>query len=120
MTARSEPLGAPVAGYLNPRISPDRTQIAAQIEGATTFDIWTYHIEQETLTRLTFEGDNTLSRWSPDGRRIAFASVRDNALTSAYVKAADGSGQAEMVYSPESIENAGQVIPAAGHPTAGR
>jgi len=107
----SEPLSAPVAGYLSPRISPDRTQIAAQIAGATTFDIWTYHIGQETLTRLTFEGDNTAPVWSPDGRRIAFASVRDNALMSTYVKAADGSGQAEMVYSPDRIENAGQMVP---------
>jgi serine/threonine-protein kinase len=108
---RSEPLAAPVGGYLNARISPDRTQIVMQIEGPKTFDIWTYHIEQETLTRLTFEGDNVDPTWSPDGQRIAFSSVRNNALTSAYVKAADGSGQAEMVYSPEALENAGQVTP---------
>ena len=108
---RSEPLPAPVAGYLNPRISPDRTQVVAQLEGATTYDIWIYHIGQQTLTRLTFEGDNTNPAWSPDGRRIAFASVRGNALMSAYVKAADGSGQAEMIYSPDSHENAGQVVP---------
>ncbi len=104
-------LSAPIAGYLNPKISPDRTQIAVQVEGTTTFDISIYHIRRETLTRLTFEGDNILPVWSPDGRRIAFASVRNNALTSAYVKAVDGSGQAEMVYSPDQIENSGQVVP---------
>ncbi len=108
---RSEPLPAPVAGYLNPRISPDRTQIAAQVEGTTSFDISIYDIDQETLTRLTFEGDNTIPSWSPDGRRIAFASVSDNALTSAFVKAADGSGQATLLYSPVGIENSGGVIP---------
>ncbi|MCZ6616767.1 MAG: protein kinase [Gammaproteobacteria bacterium] len=107
----SEFLPAPVAGYLNPRISPDRTQIAVQVEGATTFDISIYHIRRETLTRLTFEGDNTVPAWSPDGRRIAFASVRNNALMSAYMKAVDGSGQAEMVYYPERIENSGSVVP---------
>jgi serine/threonine-protein kinase len=106
-----ETLAAPVAGYLAPSLSPDRTRVAAQVEGATTFDIWTYNIEQETLTRLTFAGDNTEPVWSPDGRRVAFASVRDNALMSAYVKAADGSGEATMVYSPDSFDNAGQVIP---------
>jgi len=77
----------------------------------TNFDIWTYHIEHETFTRLTFEGDNLLPAWSPDGRRIAFASVRDSALMSTYVKSADGSGKAELLYSPEEIENAGQVRP---------
>jgi len=107
----TEPLPAPVAGYVNPRISPDRKRIATQVEGPTTFDIWTYHIEQETLTRLTFEGDNLSPAWSPDSRRIAFASVRDNALMSTYVKSADGSGEAEMVYSPERMENAGQAVP---------
>ena len=107
---RSEPLAAPVSGYMNPRISPDRTQIAASVEGATTFDIWTYNLQQETLTRLTFEGDNSNPVWSPDGRRIAFSSVRDNALMSAYVKAADGSGPAEMLYSPDALENAGQIV----------
>jgi len=107
----TEPLAAPVGGYLSPRISPDRTRVAAQVEGATTFDIWTYDFRQETLTRLTFEGDNGTPNWSPDGKRIAFSSVRDNALMSAYVKAADGSGQAEMVYSPERFENAGQIVP---------
>ncbi len=105
------PLGANVAGYLNPRISPDGKRVAVQVEGATSFDIWTYHFEQETLTRLTFAGDNSFPAWSPDGRRIAFASVRDNALMSAYVKAADGSGQAERVFSADELENAGQVIP---------
>ncbi|TDI12091.1 MAG: serine/threonine-protein kinase, partial [Acidobacteria bacterium] len=107
----SETLGAPVAGYLDPQISPDGTQIAVQIEGATTFDISIYHMRQDTLTRLTFEGDNTHPVWSPDGQRVAFASVRNNALMSAYVKAADGSGQAEKVYSVDRIEHAGQMIP---------
>jgi serine/threonine-protein kinase len=107
----SEPLSAPVAGYLSPRISPDRTKIVMQIEGASNFDIWTYDIKQETLTRLTFEGDNIRPIWSTDGRRIAFASVRNNALTSAYVKASDGSGLAEVFFSPSDLENAGQVLP---------
>jgi len=107
----TEPLGAPVAGYVNPRISPNGKQIAVQIEGPTTFDIWTYQIEPETLTRLTFEGDNLSPNWSPDSRRISFGSVRNNALMAAYAKAADGGGQAEMLYSVEGVENAGQVLP---------
>ncbi len=104
----SEPLAAPVAGYVNPRVSPDRRKVAVQIAGASTFDISIYDIRQETLTRLTFQGDNTFPTWSPDGGRIAFASVRSNALTSAYVKAVDGSGEAELVY---RMENSGGVMP---------
>jgi serine/threonine-protein kinase len=113
---RSEPIPAPVAGYINPRFSPDGRQIAVGIEGATTFDIWTYHLEQQRPTRLTFEGDNIRPIWSPDGKRIAFASVRDDALTSIYVKAADGSGKAELLYSSEHLPKSGGANPCGWSP----
>jgi serine/threonine-protein kinase len=113
---RTEPIATPVAGYLNPRLSPDRKQIAAEIEGDMTFDIWTFDIERETLTRLTFEGDNTNPVWSPDGRQLAFASVRSDSLMSAYMKTADGSGAAEMLFSPKDRENWGQAEPASWSP----
>jgi serine/threonine-protein kinase len=110
-----QPLSVPVGGYLNPRISPDRTKVAMQIGGANSFDIWVLQLEQETLTRLTFEGDNTNPVWSSDGRKIAFGSIRDNALLAAYVKAADGSGRAEKMFSPEQLEEreegSGQIVP---------
>jgi Tol biopolymer transport system component len=108
---RSEPLSTAVAGYVSPRLSPDRKQIAVGIEGETTFDIWTYDIERETSTRLTFEGDNNWPVWSPDGKRVAFSSVRNDSLMSAYAKAADGSGTAEQVFSPEGKPNWGQTSP---------
>ena len=105
-----------MAGYINPRLSPDGRQIAVGIEGATTFDIWTYHLEQQRSTRLTFEGDNIRPVWSPDGKRIAFASVRDDALTSIYVKAADGSGKAELLYSSEHLPKSGGANPSGWSP----
>ncbi len=105
------PLPVPLGGYLAPRISPDGRQIALQIAGGSNFDIHVHDLGQETLRRLTFEGDNGAPAWSPDGRLIAFASVRDNALMSVYVKASDGSGVPRMVFSPDSLENAGQIVP---------
>jgi serine/threonine-protein kinase len=108
-----EPLGAPPESYVTPSLSPDRKRIAIMLRNENNFDIWTYQIEQDTLTRLTFEGENRSPLWSPDGRRIAFSSARGNALTSVYVKAADGSGPAEMLYAPEQlqIESAGTISP---------
>jgi Tol biopolymer transport system component len=111
LDGRSEQLPAPVAGYVDPRFSPDRSRIAVQIEGAATFDIWSYDLEQQTSTRLTFEGDNTLPNWSPDGKKIAFASVRNDALTAIYTKAADGSGSAELFYSPDHLPGSGGAEP---------
>jgi len=106
---RREPITTTARGYINPNLSPDRKSIAMPIEGAATFDIWSYQIEQETLTRLTFEGDNIRPAWSHDGRRIAFSSVRNNALGSVYVKAADGSGGDELLISPSQIASDGEV-----------
>jgi len=107
----SEPIPTPAGAYDDPTISPDRTKIAVAVAGATTFDIAIYDIKQTTMTRLTFEGDNTDPRWSPDGRRVSFASVRNRALMSAYAKAADGSGKAELLYSADRLPNAGQAVP---------
>jgi len=108
---RSDPVPAAVAGYVSPHLSPDHKRIAVGVEGDSTFDIWTYDIERDTLTRLTFEGDNNWPVWSPDGKRVAFASVRDGALMSAYVKAADGSGTEERIFTPEGRPSWGQVSP---------
>jgi serine/threonine-protein kinase len=113
---RSEPLAAPIAGYSAPRLSPDRQRIAAAVAGDTNFDIWTYALERGALTRLTFEGDNTWPVWSPDGRRIAFASIRNDALMSTYVKSADGSGETELLLSPETHQDWGQTIPRSWSP----
>jgi len=113
---RVEPVPAQVAGYTTPRLSPDRKRIAVVIAGGTTHDIWTWDIERRTLTRLTFEGDNTSPIWSPDGRSVAFASVRNNALTSTYLKAADGSGAEELLYAPKPESDWGLTSPSGWSP----
>ncbi|MDO8681458.1 MAG: winged helix-turn-helix domain-containing protein [Acidobacteriota bacterium] len=58
-----------------PRLAPDGTRIALGIRKATS-DIWTHDIEQGTLTRLTFDGDNFAPIWSPDGMRLTYSSNR--------------------------------------------
>ena len=107
-----EPMDAPVAGYMHPRLSPDGKQLAVAIEGDHTFDIWIYDIERNTLTRLTFEGDNTNPVWSPDGEQVAFASVRDKALQGVFLRSANGSGVLEHLFSPATLGvDAGSLVP---------
>jgi len=95
-----ERLAAPHRSYSAPRVSPDGGRVAVAVGGATNNDIWIYDITRETLTRLTFEGDNGLPVWSPDGKKIAFFSNRGG-MQGIYWKPADGSGEAQLVVQNE-------------------
>lgn len=61
--------------YNNARLSPDGRRIAAEIAAADN-DIWMIDIATGTHTRLTFEAENNVPVWTPDGRSILFASNR--------------------------------------------
>ena len=61
-------------------------------------DIWIFDRDQGTLERLTEEGSqNAVPVWTPEGARIAFASVRDGEPPQLYWQPADGSGSAERL-----------------------
>ncbi|TDI31105.1 MAG: serine/threonine-protein kinase, partial [Acidobacteria bacterium] len=111
MDGTTEALNAPADRYVQPALSPDGTRIALAIAGDFRFDIWTYDIPRDMLTRLTFTGDNTAPIWSPDGMQIAFSSIRDSQIQSVYIKAADGSGDAHLLYAADRHPNAGGAIP---------
>ena len=59
-------------------------------------DIWVYEWARDTLTRLTFDpAADTKPVWTPDGRRIVFASARaDTSTPNLYWQRADGTGDA--------------------------
>jgi dipeptidyl aminopeptidase/acylaminoacyl peptidase len=48
------------------------------------------------MTRLTFEGSNDFSVWTPDGKRVAYRSQRSR-LPNLFWKPADGSGSEERL-----------------------
>jgi eukaryotic-like serine/threonine-protein kinase len=84
------PLNANV--YESPRFSPDGKQIALTVR-LPDIDVWIYDLDRGALRRITFApGEDELPVWSPDGKRIAFAS---NGRQQAFVLPADGSGQEE-------------------------
>jgi serine/threonine-protein kinase len=65
----------------------------AEEQGA---QVWLYNLE-ETLTRLTFEGlANNVPAWTPDGKRIAFLSSKEEP-PSIFWQLADGSGGLERL-----------------------
>ena len=86
------PLNANV--YESPRFSPDGKQIALTVR-LPDIDVWIYDLDRGALRRITFApGEDELPVWSPDGKRIAFAS---NGRQQAFVLPADGSGQEESL-----------------------
>jgi serine/threonine protein kinase len=84
-----------------PRVSPNGKMIAAdRLDNVTNNrDIWVYDLERRAEQRLTFEGDNLLPAWSPDGKRIAFTRRTGLSRTAGklIVRAADGTGQEEVL-----------------------
>ena len=95
-TGKESPIEAPVRAYLFPRISPDGKRISVTVAQENT-QIWLYDLARDTLTRLTFEGDQNYNAvWSPDGKRIAYQSRKDTS-TEIYLQNADGTGGLEQL-----------------------
>jgi serine/threonine-protein kinase len=91
-----EPIQAPARVYFNPRISPDGSRLAAEARDEEN-DIWVWDFARATLTRLTFGASaESYPVWTPDSRRIIYASNRDG-VSSLYWQAADGTGEAERL-----------------------
>ncbi len=95
-----ELLAAPERNYMHARLSPDGRRIASFI-GGDKQDVWVYDIPSQTLTPLTFEGNNQFPIWSPDGNRITFRATRGG-FRNLWWKAADGSGPEEQLTSSDN------------------
>ena len=90
--AKPQPFPLEANVYESPRFSPDGKQIALTVR-LPDIDVWIYDFQRGALRRITFApGEDELPVWSPDGKRIAFAS---NGRQQAFVLPADGSGQEE-------------------------
>jgi len=78
-------------------LSPGGGRLAVQIETDNRTDIWIKQLDRGPLSRLTFGGaENGIPTWSPDGKYVAFGSLRDGHW-STWVKRADGSGAEELL-----------------------
>jgi len=89
-----EALGEPGVGSVV-ALSPDGRRLARSVTepGSTVGGLRLLGLAGHGSTRLTFNRWNDIYPvWSPDGRRIAFASDRDGRYN-LYEKAADGSGE---------------------------
>lgn len=79
-------------------LSPQGDRVAIVLDSGIN-DIWTLDLAHGVRTRLTFGPvANTFPVWSPDGKWVAYASIRSG-VQGIYRKPADGSGAEEMLLS---------------------
>ncbi|MCA1651608.1 MAG: hypothetical protein LC753_15485, partial [Acidobacteria bacterium] len=94
-------LRAEPSDWSHPRFSPAGNKLAMTIGVGPTSDVWVYEWAKDTLTKLTFgSGMDFAPVWTPDGRRIAYASARDEKMmttTNVFWKRWDGTGAAQRL-----------------------
>jgi Tol biopolymer transport system component len=87
--------------FSNIVLSPDGNTLVASIFDARGEDLWTYDLSKGLPVRFTFDPARAdFPLWSPDGRSIAFNSVRKGHWD-LYRKSADGSGVEELLYADD-------------------
>jgi Tol biopolymer transport system component len=95
-----ETISIPYNPFYEVMISPEGTKVAVPTSDSFgNYDIYVWDFVREIKSKLTFDeaidGDPV---WSPDGTKIAFTSDRAGRY-GIYEKAADGTGEAELLLS---------------------
>jgi Tol biopolymer transport system component len=101
------------ADWSSPSFSPDGTRLAMDISDGTQADIWVYDWARDTLSRLTFDNaDDLRPFWTPDGRRIGFASKRgEKGAQDLYWQRADGTGDVQKLTDGPNLKYGGSWHP---------
>jgi len=100
--------------YYMPALSPDGKRLTLAINDGQKSDIWVDDLSRDTLTRLTFDGNNIGPIWTPDGQRITYVHFGKPGMGEGdfYWTHADGTG------SPLRLtETRNRKFPAAWHPS---
>jgi Tol biopolymer transport system component/tRNA A-37 threonylcarbamoyl transferase component Bud32 len=105
---KEEDAGPDAPVMLTPRLSPDGSRIAVEVDDNAHKDIWLYQLATKTPTKLTSVGDNSDPEWTSDGQTIQFLSNR-NGTIGVWRQPVDGSREAEKVLSARAALGWGAV-----------
>jgi serine/threonine-protein kinase len=70
---KAEALPLLTKSYLHPRLSPDDSRLAIEVEGPS-HDLYVYDFERGVLANITTDGVSHWPVWSPDGRELGYRS----------------------------------------------
>jgi Tol biopolymer transport system component len=101
---QSETLPDPPGVPTRPRFSPDGGNVAMSIDNE---DVWVLDITRGTYSKVTnTPGTDNVPVWTPDGKRLIFASLREQSGVFSFFQArADGTGAAERVMTAPGVGN---------------
>jgi serine/threonine protein kinase/Tol biopolymer transport system component len=97
---KTQPLLAKPGVYGRPGMSPDGQRLALEVTEGSGADIWVYDWRRDTMTRLTFTGGGNAPLWSPDGRYIAFDTLREGMS----VTRSDGAGKPQPLTQSKNVQ----------------
>jgi hypothetical protein len=84
------------SAWTQPRISPNGRHLLLRRVITPNCDLWTYDLERETLTRITFDEDTHDPLWHPSGDAVLYAGPSEPARILRKVHA-DGTGEPQSV-----------------------
>ena len=111
---KEDPFNAELRQYEWPRISTDGQRVVVVVVDTDNTDVWIHDLKHSTQTRLTRDPSfDAHPIWTPDGKRIVFASAREGSV-GLYRKRADGTGPVDLLMTgnaaPSSWSADGQLL----------
>ncbi len=86
--------------YNSAQFSPGGNRIVCDLydPNEKKYDVWVYDLNRSVWTRLTFDKGDIVPNWTLDGKQITYGSNNNSSVFNAYIKNADGSGEAALLY----------------------
>jgi serine/threonine-protein kinase len=107
---REETIPIDRRAYIYPRISPDGTRLALDVQDDNR-DIWVWDFSRQLLTPVTTDPARDVEPvWTHDGQRLVFLSQRTG-IDNLFWQPADGSGTAERLSEGSRIRGADTATP---------